>query len=53
MGRVSASEYGRSQHDPLADSMVEIIQHSLTLRLSLLAFAFSAFVAIMIANLHY
>jgi putative heme iron utilization protein len=27
MGWVSASEYGRSQPDPLADSMVEIIQH--------------------------
>jgi hypothetical protein len=27
MGWVSASEYGRSQTDPLADSMVEIIQH--------------------------
>ena len=27
MGWVSASEYGRSQSDPLADSMVEIIQH--------------------------
>src|ERR1017187_1574553 len=27
MGWVSASEYGRSQSDPLADSMAEIIQH--------------------------
>jgi putative heme iron utilization protein len=27
MGWVSASEYGRSQPDPLADSMAEIIQH--------------------------
>jgi heme iron utilization protein len=27
MGWVSASEYGSSQRDPLADSMVEIIQH--------------------------
>src|ERR1017187_7086341 len=27
MGWVSASEYARSQPDPLADSMVEIIQH--------------------------
>jgi heme iron utilization protein len=27
MGWVSASEYGRSQPDPLADSMIEIIQH--------------------------
>ena len=27
MGWVSASEYGRSQPDPLVDSMVEIIQH--------------------------
>jgi heme iron utilization protein len=27
MGWVSASEYGRSKPDPLADSMVEIIQH--------------------------
>jgi putative heme iron utilization protein len=27
MGWVSASEYGRSQPDPLAGSMVEIIQH--------------------------
>ena len=27
MGWVSASEYGRSQPDPLADSMVETIQH--------------------------
>jgi putative heme iron utilization protein len=27
MGWVSASEYGRSQPDPLADSMFEIIQH--------------------------
>jgi putative heme iron utilization protein len=27
MGWISASEYGRSQPDPLADSMAEIIQH--------------------------
>ena len=27
MGWVSASEYNRAQPDPLADSMVEIIQH--------------------------
>jgi hypothetical protein len=27
MGWVAASEYGRSQPDPLADSMAEIIQH--------------------------
>jgi putative heme iron utilization protein len=27
MGWVSASDYDRSQHDPLADSMSEIIQH--------------------------
>jgi hypothetical protein len=27
MGWVSASEYGSSQPDPLADSMIEIIQH--------------------------
>jgi putative heme iron utilization protein len=27
MGWVSASDYGRSQADPLADSMAEIIQH--------------------------
>ena len=27
MGWVSASEYDRSQPDPLADSMAEIIQH--------------------------
>jgi heme iron utilization protein len=27
MGSVSASEYARSQFDPLADSMAEIIQH--------------------------
>jgi putative heme iron utilization protein len=27
MGWVSASDYGRSQTDPLADSMAEIIQH--------------------------
>jgi putative heme iron utilization protein len=27
MGWISASEYGRSQPDPLADSMAEIIRH--------------------------